>query len=436
MNKVLIIASGFPPQGGGGVTRIHSFVKYLPRFNWQPIVLTLKESYAHSHAIDTKLLDEYDSKVEVYRTGSFEPTGVLGSSLKNGFTGFNRNNQSIISKFRNVFKYFFDLLLIPDEKILWLIPAVAKALLLIKNKKINIILVTSPPHSVSLIGYSITKITGIPFVWDIRDDWVGNRYFESSHWHRSKIESYLESLVISHAEMIIVVTVESRDFLVQKYPTIDDKVCLIPNGFDPDILSMNLNSNKRDNNSFCRFIYSGSLTWRRNITSFFEVIAEMKRNGELLNQIRIDFVGSVHQKHIENIYRLGLQDIVSLHGHISHQDSIRKLIDADVCMLVSTPEEGSQTVIPSKIYEYLALNKFIFAFAEADSAVANLMKDKQLGMVIAPSDSESIRDGLLSILAAFRDGSLKVSVPEDFINQYNRLNLTEALAESFNQLSV
>lgn len=434
MNKVLVIASGFPPQGGGGVTRIHSFVKYLPKFDWQPIVLTLKEKYAYSHAIDFSLLEEYDLNVEIYRTGSVEPSGIMGRSLKNGLTGFSRKNRSFASKLKKIFKYFYDLLLIPDEKILWLIPAIIKAWKLIKGKKISIILLTSPPHSVSLIGYVITKITGIPMVWDIRDDWIGNRYFDSNHWYRSKIESFLESMVISRAEMIIVVTAESKDLVVHKYPTSSEKVRLIPNGFDPDILKMNSNSGDSENNFLCKFIYAGSLTWRRNLTSFFEAIAEMNRNGELINQIRIDFVGSVHQKHIENIEKFGLEDIVSIHGHVSHRDSIRKLIDANVCMLISAPEEGSRTVIPSKIYEYLALKRYVFALAEEDSAVANLMREQQFGLVISPSDAESIRDGLVTTLAAFRNGTLKVSVSDDFINQFNRLLLTEKLAESFNQL--
>ena len=40
MKKVLIIVNQFPPFGGGGVIRVLKFVKYLPVFNWEPIVLT------------------------------------------------------------------------------------------------------------------------------------------------------------------------------------------------------------------------------------------------------------------------------------------------------------------------------------------------------------------------------------------------------------
>ena len=38
MKKVLIISYYWPPSGGGGVQRWLKFVKYLPDFNWEPIV--------------------------------------------------------------------------------------------------------------------------------------------------------------------------------------------------------------------------------------------------------------------------------------------------------------------------------------------------------------------------------------------------------------
>ncbi len=54
--KVLFIAYLFPPVGGGGVQRSSKFVKYLPEFGWQPLVLTVKEPYDFYK--DVTLLDD------------------------------------------------------------------------------------------------------------------------------------------------------------------------------------------------------------------------------------------------------------------------------------------------------------------------------------------------------------------------------------------
>ncbi|MGB6680299.1 MAG: hypothetical protein WBF08_03105, partial [Candidatus Bathyarchaeia archaeon] len=87
-------------------------------------------------------------------------------------------------------------------------------------------------------------------------------------------------------------------------------------------------------------------------------------------------------------------------------------------------------------YEYIGANKFIFALAEEDSAVANLMKDQEFGILVSPSDTTAIRDGLSSTLASFRDGTLKANTSEDFRNHFNRLLLTEELSLLFNRILV
>jgi hypothetical protein len=40
-NKVLVIAYYFPPMGMSGVQRTLKFVKYLPKYDWEPTVLTV-----------------------------------------------------------------------------------------------------------------------------------------------------------------------------------------------------------------------------------------------------------------------------------------------------------------------------------------------------------------------------------------------------------
>ena len=40
--RVLVVAYYFPPMGLSGVQRVAKFVKYLPRYGWQPEVLTVE----------------------------------------------------------------------------------------------------------------------------------------------------------------------------------------------------------------------------------------------------------------------------------------------------------------------------------------------------------------------------------------------------------
>jgi hypothetical protein len=45
LKKVLVITYYFPPCGGPPVQRIVKFVRYLPLFGWDSVVLTAKEGF-------------------------------------------------------------------------------------------------------------------------------------------------------------------------------------------------------------------------------------------------------------------------------------------------------------------------------------------------------------------------------------------------------
>ncbi|MCB0667348.1 MAG: hypothetical protein KDC80_16085, partial [Saprospiraceae bacterium] len=68
--KVLIITYYWPPSGGPGVQRVLKFVKYLPHFGWEPVVITVKDG--EYPAIDHSLLNEVNPDLKVYRVPSLE----------------------------------------------------------------------------------------------------------------------------------------------------------------------------------------------------------------------------------------------------------------------------------------------------------------------------------------------------------------------------
>ena len=64
MKKLLLLSYFFPPLGGPGVQRIQKFVKYFPKNNWKPIVLTVKNiSYiAYDETLKTEIADTVDDE--------------------------------------------------------------------------------------------------------------------------------------------------------------------------------------------------------------------------------------------------------------------------------------------------------------------------------------------------------------------------------------
>jgi len=69
MKKVLFIYYHFPPLLGDW--RGLGFVKFLPEFGWQPIVISAAESVSYEK--DYSLLRDVPKEIEVHRVGHREP---------------------------------------------------------------------------------------------------------------------------------------------------------------------------------------------------------------------------------------------------------------------------------------------------------------------------------------------------------------------------
>src|SRR5579859_4712984 len=68
---VLVVDYFFPPLAGAAVQRTLGFVRYLVRYGWEPIVLTVRSSDWNFY--DASLLDRVPRCVKVERTASVEP---------------------------------------------------------------------------------------------------------------------------------------------------------------------------------------------------------------------------------------------------------------------------------------------------------------------------------------------------------------------------
>ena len=69
--KILMISYPFPPLGVAGSIRPYRFVKYLPNFSWEPIVLTINER--NDVPKDYSLLQRLSKNVRVVRARYFDP---------------------------------------------------------------------------------------------------------------------------------------------------------------------------------------------------------------------------------------------------------------------------------------------------------------------------------------------------------------------------
>ena len=82
MRRVLVITYYWPPTGGSGVQRWLKFAKYLPSFDWQPVVYT--PSNPEQLAVDESLLAEIADEVEVLKRPIREPYAIYHNLMGRG----------------------------------------------------------------------------------------------------------------------------------------------------------------------------------------------------------------------------------------------------------------------------------------------------------------------------------------------------------------
>ncbi|NVM05146.1 MAG: hypothetical protein HWN67_22690, partial [Candidatus Helarchaeota archaeon] len=242
MKKVLIITYYFPPLGGAGVQRILKFIKYLPDFNWIPLILTVKNAdyYIKDHTLMEQVTDrENICYTHAILFGRFFRKIFHHNSEK--LENVNRKDNIFLKPIKTIFnflkKVFYTFVYFPDEYIGWIPFGLIKGYYFIKKKDVDLIISSGPPISVHIIGYFLKKFTGRKWIIDCRDLWETYNYVYNPFNFKFKIktEEFFESKVFKYADRIVLASPPWVSQLKEKYHEVDKgKFSVITNGFDKD----------------------------------------------------------------------------------------------------------------------------------------------------------------------------------------------------------
>jgi len=438
MKKILMIAYEYPPVGGIGVQRILKFTKYLPKYGWKPIVLTVRNPVAK--VFDPLLTTEISPKVEVYRTSSLEPQKICRTAERAGKKILSILDKVLrTNKLVEAFHWRFERLIpkgynnsfffIPDRDIGWFPFAVLKGWEIIERRKVERIFTTGPPHSTHMIGLALKIICDRPWVADFRDPWT-----EYIHWfpptvvHR-KFGEFMERIVIEYADKIIsVVDYMTRDF-IDKYPQIDrEKFITIPNGFDTEDYKVAIP--KKD--SKFTITYTGTFWgYHSYITPhyFLRALRELLNEKKWLEEdIRVVFVGNFSNYYKKRVKDLFLDNIVLWPGFVSHRESIAYILSSDVLLLIVGTGKGSDRIFTGKVFEYLGAKRPILGLVVPNGVAARLIRETRSGIIVPPEDIEAIKRAIYDLYLRYKKGNLYSSFEWKGIQKYEREKLTEKLA--------
>ena len=220
MKKILVITYYWPPAGGPGVQRILKFAKYLPEFGYKPIILTVKNG--DYPANDYSLMKEIPDKIKVVKTKVLEPYNlyrkILGKKPETKIPVAILAQKKNLSKKEILMHWIRKNIFIPDARIAWNYHGFLKAQEIIRKDKIEMVLISSPPHSIQLIGYRLKKKFDLPLICDFRDPWTDIHYYENLNRLSlsKKIDQMFEKKVIDCCDRLITVSPALKRYFLKK----------------------------------------------------------------------------------------------------------------------------------------------------------------------------------------------------------------------------
>lgn len=424
MRKVLVIAYYFPPLGLSGVQRTFKFVKYLSRFNWLPTILTI--SPGGYFAKDYGMLKEIeDQDISIVRVGSkLEPTQIF--KKKDAI----EMPHEFVRKFSSRLSQFF---LLPDNKIGWKKKAIEAGSKLLENDKFDAIFSTAPPYTDFLIGEELKKKFNLPYVIDYRDSWMDNPYnFYPTPLHKS-IVSRMERRVLHSSDHIITINRKIKELLLIRYKFLKyTDITIIPQGFDPEDFDIPENETLPKVKKF-RITYSGTFIDKRTPKYFLRAVAKLlKENPEIRHNFEACFVGNFRKENEKIVDKLNLRDVVNIVGYVEHKECIKYLVTSDVLWMMIGEGKGEDMMSTGKLFEYIGAKKPILGCVPEGVAKNTILESKS-GFVVDPYDVNGIAKILLDLFYRWKGGTLP-QPSDDFVNKYNRINLTSDLSRVFELL--
>ncbi len=431
MKKVLIITYYWPPAGGPGVQRVLKFAKHLPAFGWQPIILTVAKG--EFPVMDNSLEKDVSRECIVFKTNSLEPT-----LLYKKFVGLKKEdpipiavitekNKNWKKKLSNWIRINF---FIPDAKIFWKYYAVKEGKKIIKTYKPDLIISSSPPPTVHLIAKTLKEKFGIPWISDFRDPWTDIYHFDNIKKNKVTrfVETNLEKNVLAASDLVVTVSNHFKKIFSQKINN-DVKIKVITNGFDQD--DFNIKPNRKT--QYFTIAYSGKLSEQQNPVNLWKSIKVLiENNPESTEKIKFMITGKIADGVFSSLKSFNLEHIIINNGYLPHRDSISKIIDADILLLVSPDTKQNKGILPGKIFEYMATGNFVLAIGPTDGDIAHILKESKAGEIFSFNHDLSTIIQELYVNWEKRLDSNKTN--KTIIKKYNRYELTKSLAAEMDRL--
>lgn len=414
--RVLILAYRFPPVATAGVHRTMRFAKFLPRYGWEPIIVTASHKDSRE-PVDANLLHRLPSSIPISRTPVWRVEQSLASVFRSVWPQKRRsvpagpppqpmkprqqNGRKVLTLREAIQDVVFAT---PDEAIWWMVPAVRAGIRLAQHYKPDVIYTTGPVHSTHVIGVALRLCTRLPLVLDFRDPWSRCPWGPRKSYTLGRyLHGRLENVCVRQAACVILNNHRLEDEFRRHYVDLSrNHFCAITNGFDPEIMpdvapAENMPAGDQSPADRLHIMHPGSLYSRRDPRPFLRAVARLAENGF---PIHFEQFGNCDPRFDlpQYIRQLKLGANVRLHPTIPQDQLHNEMRRANAFLLL---QPVTDTQIPGKLFEMIAFGKPILALTST-GATSDIVNNHGLGIVVRHDDSDAIANAIRKLVELSR----------------------------------
>lgn len=417
--KILVVSFRFPPFNSAGAVSIGKTAKYLVSSGHDIRVVT-----AGDQRLPRTLRMDVDPDL-VHATRWFDPlraAAVLaGGKERVAASGFSagRKHHRLLHRLGSVYRR----VMIPDREIGWALPALRTAARLVEQWHPDVIYASAPPYTSLIVASALSHRSGVPWVAGLTDLWSDNPYNPYRGTRFDHLYRALEVRVLSSAAGIVVTTDEAAEIIQARYRK---PIATVMNGYDAKEVR---ERTRRPTSEELRIVHTGVLMHElRDPTPLFLAMNDLRARG---HRVVVDFFGRDSAIAFEAAQRIGVSDLVSVHGPISHEEVLEVQRDADILLVLQW--NGDRIACPQKIFEYAAARRPILSIGPDDGPVARLLHQFEMGVVAR--HPEDIARELLRQSRLKRDTGQVPDVSQEPPGELSRSRQIEKMVELLNHVA-
>jgi glycosyltransferase involved in cell wall biosynthesis len=442
MNRsVLIVTPFFAPQNHAAVFRAYKLAKYLPRFGWKSIVLTVQTQYQFSE--DDRLLAELPAGVEVVRTRYIEPTvrglrmalggrdtsfAATRSPARGGSNGSPTpaNRSALHRAYRSIGEKWLHT---PDDYWTWAMTAIRAGKRLLRDRGIDLVFTTAPPFSSLMVGSALQK-TGATWIADFRDPLAYTQRLSSNssriYWRQRNIVKG----ALRDADAVTVAASCFSSIYFDMFGKQRVEPIFIPTGMDQDISPSETSKSLRPHPYL---LFAGEYLPDYD-SAFLESFANALKRPEVRRTgIKLLVVGTLE---LNRTRMMPLIDRFDVHNHVEFLDQqpqreVYKLLSAARAGVLVPGSRAYWWTTFAKMTDYIGMRKHVLAMVPDPSEARTALTRAGLGIFLDGTTEE--RSETFTRFLLNQNGSLSPNERE--CERYTASRQVQSFVEVFENLS-